>query len=44
MPEFPAGGIANQRVAIKGNPNFGDVRVLMVGLKNSGKNRSSSLW
>ncbi|MDT0557722.1 cell surface protein SprA [Ichthyenterobacterium sp. W332] len=23
-----------QRVAIKGNPNFGDIRVLMVGLKN----------
>jgi len=25
-----------QRIGIKGNPNFGDIRVLMVGLKNSG--------
>ena len=25
-----------QRVSIKGNPNFGDVRVLMLGLKNPG--------
>ncbi len=25
-----------QRVAVKGNPNFGDIRVLMVGVKNSG--------
>ena len=38
-PEFPAGGIANKRVAIKGNPNFGNIRVLMVGLKHSGKNK-----
>ncbi len=36
VSEFPVGGINNQRVAIKGNPNFGDIRVLMVGLKNSG--------
>ncbi|MEM9859894.1 MAG: cell surface protein SprA, partial [Bacteroidota bacterium] len=36
VPEFPVGGIQNQRIAIKGNPNFGDVRVLMVGLKSSG--------
>ena len=38
--EFPAGGIANQRVAVKGNPNFGNIRVLMVGLKHSGKNKT----
>ncbi|SHG68897.1 T9SS outer membrane translocon Sov/SprA [Winogradskyella jejuensis] len=38
--EFPVGGIQNQRVAIKGNPNFGNVRVLMVGLKHSGLNRT----
>ena len=25
-----------QRIGIKGNPNFGEVRVLMVGVKNSG--------
>lgn len=29
-------GIKQQRIAIKGNPNFGDIRVLMVGVKNSG--------
>ncbi|WP_295829987.1 cell surface protein SprA [uncultured Winogradskyella sp.] len=40
VAEFPSGGIANKRVAIKGNPNFGNVRVLMVGLKHSGKNRT----
>ncbi|MCC1483005.1 T9SS outer membrane translocon Sov/SprA [Winogradskyella immobilis] len=38
--EFPANGIANQRVAVKGNPNFGNIRVLMVGLKHSGKNKT----
>lgn len=37
--EFPVDGIANKRVAIKGNPNFGNIRVLMVGLKHSGKNK-----
>jgi len=34
------------RIAIKGNPNFGDIRTLMVGLKN-GSNRSDvcgSVW
>lgn len=43
VPEFPPllEGIQNQRVAIKGNPNFGNVRVLMVGLKHSGQNRRS---
>ncbi|MFD1062326.1 cell surface protein SprA [Winogradskyella litorisediminis] len=38
--EFPTGGIQNQRVAIKGNPNFGNIRVLMVGVKHSGLNRT----
>ncbi len=38
--EFPIDGIENKRVAIKGNPNFGNVRVLMVGLKHSGLNRT----
>ncbi|WP_299115784.1 cell surface protein SprA [uncultured Winogradskyella sp.] len=28
-------GIKQQRIAIKGNPNFGDIRVLMVGVKNA---------
>jgi len=34
IPEFTAYTIGQQRVAIKGNPNFGDVRTLMVGVKN----------
>lgn len=40
--EFPVSGIVNQRIAIKGNPNFGNIRVLMLGLKHSGKNRTSA--
>ncbi len=33
------------RVGIKGNPNFGDVRVLMVGVKNdSGSDQSGTVW
>ncbi|RLD30312.1 MAG: cell surface protein SprA [Bacteroidetes bacterium] len=35
VPEFSPYQISQHRVAIKGNPNFGDVRVLMVGIKNS---------
>lgn len=35
VPEFSPYTIGQHRVAIKGNPNFGDVRVLMVGIKNS---------
>jgi cell surface protein SprA len=31
---YPPSASNPQRVAIKGNPNFGDVRVLMVGVKN----------
>ena len=31
-----------QRIGIKGNPNFGDIRVLMVGVKNSGSTGMSS--
>lgn len=34
VPEFSPHVIGQQRVAIKGNPNFGDVRTLMVGVKN----------
>ncbi len=37
VAEFDPYTIGQQRVAIKGNPNFGDVRVLMVGVKNSGQ-------
>ncbi|WP_346880700.1 cell surface protein SprA [uncultured Algibacter sp.] len=32
--EFSAHQFGRQRVAIKGNPNFGDIRTLMVGVKN----------
>ena len=35
VPEFSPYTIGQQRVAIKGNPNFGDIRTLMVGIKNS---------
>ena len=34
VPEFAEYTTGQQRVAIKGNPNFGDIRVLMVGVKN----------
>nr|WP_083702117.1 cell surface protein SprA [Mangrovimonas sp. DI 80] len=34
VPEFSQYTAGQQRIAIKGNPNFGDIRVLMVGLKN----------
>ncbi len=36
VPEFSPFPVGQQRIAIKGNPNFGDIRVLMVGVKNSG--------
>ncbi|WP_299333755.1 cell surface protein SprA [uncultured Psychroserpens sp.] len=36
VAEFDPYTIGQQRIAIKGNPNFGEVRVLMVGVKNSG--------
>ncbi len=45
VPEFPVTGIQNQRVAIKGNPNFGDIRVLMVGVKNADAlNACGEVW
>ena len=38
-------GPHEQRVAIKGNPNFGDVRTLMVGVKNIGPNNEcAEVW
>lgn len=34
-----------QRVAVKGNPNFGDIRTLMVGVKNaSSSDRCAEVW
>ncbi|MEM1002385.1 MAG: cell surface protein SprA, partial [Bacteroidota bacterium] len=47
VPEFSDFEIGQQRVAIKGNPNFGDIRVLMVGVKNAVKgtgNSCSEVW
>ncbi|WCO03708.1 T9SS outer membrane translocon Sov/SprA [Psychroserpens ponticola] len=47
VDEFDTHTIGQQRVAIKGNPNFGDVRVLMVGLKNpdnNGMNACAEAW
>ena len=35
VDEFAPHTVGQHRVAIKGNPNFGDVRVLMVGVKNA---------
>nr|WP_111684972.1 cell surface protein SprA [Winogradskyella tangerina] len=45
--EFSQLDIGQQRIAIKGNPNFGNVRVLMVGVKNSGitmANACGEVW
>ena len=45
--EFSTLATGQQRVAIKGNPNFGDIRVLMVGVKNSGitaMNSCGEVW
>lgn len=43
----PYTSLDQQRVAIKGNPNFGDIRVLMVGVKNPGsanRNVCGEVW
>ena len=44
--EFDEHTIGQQRVGIKGNPNFGDIRVLMVGVKNGsgGKDVCGEVW
>lgn len=40
---FP--GPNNLNVGVKGNPNFGDIRVMMVGVKNaSGSEKSGTVW
>ncbi|WP_323789305.1 cell surface protein SprA [Psychroserpens sp.] len=47
VDEFDTHTIGQQRVSIKGNPNFGDIRVLMVGLKNpdnNGMNVCGEAW
>ena len=35
VDEFAPYSIGQQRVTVRGNPNFGDIRTLMVGVKNS---------
>ena len=40
VAEFSTYTLGQQRVAIKGNPNFGDIRTLMVGVKNSTTNNN----
>ncbi len=41
----PNDALGNLRLAIKGNPNFGDIRVMMVGVKNdSGTDQSGTVW
>ncbi len=42
VAEFSPLPTGQQRVAIKGNPNYGDIRVLMVGVKNSGSTGTNS--
>ena len=38
-------GPFEQRIAIKGNPNFGDIRTLMVGIKNIGSSdQCAEVW
>jgi cell surface protein SprA len=34
VSEFSPLEVGEQRIAIKGNPNFGDIRTLMIGVKN----------
>ncbi len=41
----PNSSLGNLRLGVKGNPNFGDVRVMMVGVKNeSGSAQSGAVW
>ena len=38
-------GPVEQRIAVKGNPNFGDIRTLMIGIKNiSDSNQCAEVW
>ena len=41
--EFAGYVIGQHRVGIKGNPNFGDIRTLMVGVKNVAENGDNNL-
>lgn len=46
VDEFSPHTLGQQRIAIKGNPNFGDIRVLMVGVKsiNPNNNVCGEVW
>ncbi|WP_417856132.1 cell surface protein SprA [Xanthomarina gelatinilytica] len=45
VPEYAPYTLGQQRIGIIGNPNFGDIRTLMVGVKNaSGVDKCGQLW
>ena len=45
VDEFSGYVLGQQRIAIKGNPNFGDIRTLMVGVKNISLNdECAEIW
>lgn len=45
VAEFDPHTIGELRIAVKGNPNFGDIRTLMVGVKNvSGLDACGTVW
>ncbi len=46
VDEFSVHNLGQQRVGIKGNPSFGDIRTLMVGIKNARENKSidAQVW
>ncbi|MGB1307513.1 MAG: cell surface protein SprA [Oceanihabitans sp.] len=45
VAEFSPYTMGQHRVAVKGNPNFGDIRTLMVGVKNAfSDDRCGEIW
>jgi len=47
VSEFSPLDVGQQRIAIKGNPNFGDIRTLMIGVKNPSQDNMdvcSEVW
>jgi cell surface protein SprA len=45
VPEYSPYTLGQQRIGIIGNPNFGDIRVLMIGVKNaSSTDKCGELW
>nr|WP_240463010.1 cell surface protein SprA [Mesonia aquimarina] len=44
-PSTSSSGVGELRVGIKGNPSFGNIRVIMLGLKNSGQtDATGEVW